>query len=204
MCCCFLLLVLGLAVGVYFYVSNLNISLATVIPPDPTNVTIAGSSSLVVPFGIVFSVTNKNPFGFKIDEIHADVFYPLPGNNTAPRQIANGTLDSIQVPASTNPAQAVTNITFPVTAVYGPDTDPNFSALSDMLTKCGLLGQGQKTPITLNIRVTIRERILFASPSFSIERPITMPCPLPNDITSNPLVKQVMQQVNATISALLN
>jgi hypothetical protein len=110
------------------------------------------------------SVNNPNYFGVSISKINADVcfcsnlflvnifayvptqiFYPI--NNT---KLGNGNESNINFPAHSQ-----TNFTFPIDITYQTSLDPSNKILVDIATKCGFIGGGAKSQITVNYKITV-------------------------------------------------
>jgi hypothetical protein len=123
------------------------------------------------------SANNPNYFGVSLSKINADVcfcsnsflvniltyvptqiFYPI--NNT---KLGNGNLSNIDFHAHSQ-----TNFTFPIVIVYQTSLDPSNKILVDIATKCGFIGGGAKTQITVNYKITVG-----LSPYMSVSRLLT-------------------------------
>ena len=71
--------------------------------------------------------------------------YPTNGMN-----LGGGEEDNINFKSHTE-----TNFDFPFTLTYELSDDTNHTVLSDLLTKCGILG-GTKEDITINYKIVVR------------------------------------------------
>jgi hypothetical protein len=75
------------------------------------------------------------------------------------------------------PSNAVTNFTFPFSIQYDPTTDTNNAMLTDIATKCGLLG-GTKQSLTINYKINLAVKVLFITVHPSVSSSANFDCPI--------------------------
>ncbi|TDL24861.1 hypothetical protein BD410DRAFT_744548, partial [Rickenella mellea] len=161
-CCCSLLIALFLIVSIVLtlivWVRPPNIAINDVGLPSSGSAFQVTTTSLNLNLGVNISVDNPNYFAVAFSKIKADLTYPI--NNTA---IGGGEKDDITFGSHTD-----TTFAFPFTVTYTVANDPNKAVLTDLLTKCGIIG-GVKSDISVKYKITLGIKVLFAtiSPSFS-------------------------------------
>jgi hypothetical protein len=74
-------------------------------------------------------------------------------------------------------SNAVTNFTFPFSIEYDPTTDKDQAILSDIATKCGLLG-GQKEQLTVNYQIRLAVKVLFVTVHPTVTSSASFDCPI--------------------------
>jgi hypothetical protein len=93
-----------------------------------------------------------------LTHVPTQIFYPI--NNT---KLGNGNESNIDFHAHSQ-----TNFTFPIIITYQTSLDPSNKILVDIATKCGFIGGGAKTQITVNYKITVG-----LSPYMSISQLLT-------------------------------
>jgi hypothetical protein len=74
-------------------------------------------------------------------------------------------------------SNAITNFTFPFSIQYDPTTDTNNAMLTDIATKCGLLG-GTKQPLTINYKINLAVKVLFITVHPTVSSSANFDCPI--------------------------
>jgi len=170
-CCCTGLITLFLFVSIILslvlWIRPPNVNFGNVAPSTSTGSAIQlQSDGLTINLGVNISVENPNYFSVDFTKIEADIFYPI--NNTA---IGTGSANNVHIAS-----QSQTNFTFPFDVNYKTSSDPNNKILIDLATKCGILGT--KTDISVNYKITLGIKILFATIYPAISNTFTFACPL--------------------------
>lgn len=153
----FLFLLISIILSLLLWVRPPNIVIGTITPPTSSDVQVSGDG-LTIPLSIDISVDNPNYFAVDLNQITANLFYPI--NNTP---IGNGTKSKI-----TFASNSQTNFTFGFNVSYSTTNDPNDKVLLDLATKCGVIG-GTQSPITIDydIKLGIHLGVINISPTIS-------------------------------------
>jgi hypothetical protein len=120
--------------------------------------------------GLMIGIDNPNIESATLSDMNATAFYP-----TSPTTAVGGGYLASQGVAS----NAVTNFTFPFSIQYDPTNDKNQAILSDIATKCGLLG-GQKQPLTVNYKIQLAVKVLFITVHPTVSSSASFDCPIQN------------------------
>ncbi|GAB5587822.1 hypothetical protein Unana1_02722 [Umbelopsis nana] len=120
--------------------------------------------------GLMIGIDNPNIESATLSDMNATAFYP-----TSPTTAVGGGYLASQGVAS----NAVTNFTFPFSIQYDPTNDKNQAMLSDIATKCGLLG-GQKKPLTVNYKLQLAVKVLFVTVHPTVSSSASFDCPIQN------------------------
>ncbi|RUS12830.1 hypothetical protein BC937DRAFT_86898, partial [Endogone sp. FLAS-F59071] len=175
--CCFLLLILialAIAIGVLvatFKTPTVNYLGTSQSSDGIPQFTVNGTSwSIFTQLNI--QVINPNIESITFSNVKAVAYYPTTAGENPRPSIGGGQLASLKIDA-----KATTNITFPFQITYNPQQDTDQAVLTDIATKCGLLG-GQKTPLTVDYDLTLSLKILFITISPTISETATFDCPI--------------------------
>jgi len=120
--------------------------------------------------GLLIGIDNPNIESATLSDMNATAFYPT--NPTLP--VGGGYLASQGVSSN-----AVTNFTFPFSIVYDPAVDTNQAILTDIATKCGLLG-GPKQQLTINYKIQLAVKVLFITVYPTVSSSASFDCPIQN------------------------
>jgi len=179
-CCCSIFIVLFLIISIFLtlavYIRPPNVGVNNVGFPANGSAVQATSNSLNLNLGIDITVTNPNFFNVAFNNVKATLKYPLKGNTT---NVGGGQINNLVFHSHTT-----TTFTFPLQLTYNLADDPSLSILTDLVTKCGILG-GQKSNIVVDYDITVGVKFLFINipPSFSDS--LSFECPIQeSDIAS--------------------
>jgi hypothetical protein len=142
-------------------------------PAINPNQQVSLDSTLTVPLEVNITVYNPNFFSADFTSLTAEVSYPDVGNEV----VARGNLTNLIIKSN-----EITNFTFPIVIsldLTGQGNSSDLSVVLDLANKCGIIPQGSKTPIPLDIQIGITLRVLgimISSPSISI--PVKINCPI--------------------------
>jgi len=178
-CCCTLLIallfIISIVLSLLLWVRPPNINIGGVQTSASGSQIQSINDGFTINLGVNISVNNPNYFGVSISKINADIFYPI--NNT---KLGNGNESNINFPAHSQ-----TNFTFPIDITYQTSLDPSNKILVDIATKCGFIGGGAKSQITVNYKITIGIRIFCITISPDISNSLSFDCPISQgDISS--------------------
>jgi len=154
-CCSCLLIFLGLLIAIAviaatFKVPIINMNGVTSQPNVPDYA--QNGTSFSFNFALKIGVVNNNIIGATFEKIAAVAYYPI-----GQTRVGSGELTNVNFPS-----HSTTNLTFPFSITYDPTLDKDQTILSDIASRCGLLG-APKTPISVNYAVTLYLRILFVT-----------------------------------------
>jgi len=173
-CCILILIIIAVVVAVVLWAKPPNIEFQGVIPsPDGLPPYEPKGSGFAFNFGLKISVNNPNVVGADFTDIRAIAFYP--GHDAS---IGGGNKTNVHIEK-----QANTTINFPFSIVYDPTTDPGFTILLDIASKCGLTPGSQKQKITINYLLTLSFKVLAVTLSPSFNRTTDIDCPIPSGTT---------------------
>ncbi|KAJ2964889.1 hypothetical protein NQZ79_g310 [Umbelopsis isabellina] len=152
-----------------FKVPNFEFNGVTSSPSGLSQFTVNGTS-WNINGGLKIGINNPNIESATLSDMNATAYYP-----TSPTMPVGGGFLAEQGVA----ANAITNFTFPFTINYDPTEDKDQAILTDIATKCGLLG-GQKQQLTINYKITLAVKVLFVTVHPSISNSASFDCPITN------------------------
>ncbi|KAG2187372.1 hypothetical protein INT44_005058, partial [Umbelopsis vinacea] len=120
--------------------------------------------------GLKIGINNPNIESATLSNMNATAYYP-----TSPDVAVGGGFLANQFV----PSNAITNFTFPFSIQYDPTTDTNNAMLTDIATKCGLLG-GSKQPLTINYKINLAVKVLFITVHPTVSSSANFDCPITN------------------------
>lgn len=193
LCTVLLLIVAGTAAALLFWLSHVKVSVQGL---GAQNLSQGAPIYMIAPdtmgmnFTVNVQVVNNNDQGLSLDEVAGTGYFRASDSDM--RLIATGDLKNVNVPA-----KSTTTLAFPVTAVYGTATDPGNVALKALVTKCGLVNPAQSGTLPVEFQVRIRGKVVGLTLSGNFTVPTNLSCPLPPGSSSNPLIQQVVQGLQA-------
>jgi len=190
--CLVLLVLISVSFGAFLlWASKVKVNVVGIVQPTNgiANVWMLSPQTLAVNVTLKIDVRNDNSKGLTLDQVTGDGFVRVSGGD--PRLIATGSQSNIVIPP-----KASTQILFPVTAVYGDETDPGRLALRELVTRCGLVNPAQKSKVPMEFHVNVRAKMAGLRVAVSFTQDADLDCPLPAG-TSNPMLDQVVAEVRA-------
>ncbi|GAN05229.1 conserved hypothetical protein [Mucor ambiguus] len=134
-------------------------------PFEKSNDTLAFS----VNFGLQIGVVNDNVESITFESIRAIAYYP-----TAPKMsVGGGEILNVHIRS-----YGITNFTFPFSIKYNPTKDEGYAMLTDIASKCGLLGGSSKQDLYIEYDLIPTIRIAGIAISPTIHQSSHFPCPI--------------------------
>ncbi|KAL7323626.1 hypothetical protein PS15p_210250 [Mucor circinelloides] len=134
-------------------------------PFEKSNDTLAFS----VNFGLQIGVVNDNVESITFESIRAIAYYP-----TAPKiSVGGGEISNVHIRS-----YGITNFTFPFSIKYDPIKDEGYAMLTDIASKCGLLGGSSKEDLYIEYDLIPTIRIAGIAISPTIRQSSHFPCPI--------------------------
>ncbi|KAF1801607.1 hypothetical protein V8B55DRAFT_1571592 [Mucor lusitanicus] len=134
-------------------------------PFEKSNDTLAFS----VNFGLQIGVVNDNVESITFESIRAIAYYP-----TAPKvSVGGGEILNVHIQS-----YGITNFTFPFSIKYDPMKDEGYAMLTDIASKCGLLGGSNKEDLYIEYDLIPTIRIAGIAISPTIHQSSHFPCPI--------------------------
>ncbi|RUS13387.1 hypothetical protein BC937DRAFT_95408, partial [Endogone sp. FLAS-F59071] len=171
LCCgCFLIIIaLAAAFGVLaamFKTPTVNFLGTSQSPQFSVN-----GTSWTISTQLNIEVINPNIEHITFSDVKAVAYYPT-ASGKSHSSVGGGDLHNVHINS-----QATTNISFPFQINYNPEEDTDQAILSDIVTKCGLLG-GTKTPLTVDYDLTLTIKLFFITFAPTISEKATFDCPI--------------------------
>ncbi|KAI8643327.1 hypothetical protein BD408DRAFT_318801, partial [Parasitella parasitica] len=122
-----------------------------------------------VNFGLKIGVVNDNIESITFESIRAIAYYP-----TAPKvSVGGGEIYNVNIRS-----YGISNFTFPFSIHYDPIKDEGYAMLTDIASKCGLLGGSDKEDLYIEYDIVPTIRIAGIAISPTIHQSSYFPCPI--------------------------
>ncbi|CAG8570644.1 3395_t:CDS:2, partial [Acaulospora colombiana] len=167
LCCLLLLIIAGIVAAVLLWARPPEVTFLGVEPSTTLAPYVVTSAGFDFNFNLVIQVDNPNIVGATFSMIKAVAFYP--GHQDP---IGGGNLTDVKIPGKAN-----TTIHFPFSIDYSSKIDPDYTILTDIAKKCGLIGNN-KTKLEIDYTLTLSVKVLLISISPSFNKNAFFDCPI--------------------------
>ncbi|KAI9308555.1 hypothetical protein BJ944DRAFT_195794 [Cunninghamella echinulata] len=155
-------------------VEVLGVSNSTGNDTSPSPLSFVGDT-LRINFGLVVKAVNPNLLPIYISDMNATAYY---SDVEGSPYVGGGFLGKQDLPQYSN-----FTFIFPFSIIYDPVTDPTQVVLTDLATRCGLMGD-EPQPLTISYTIRVAARVLFVTVHPTISSQSTFPCPIQNQTLS--------------------